>query len=156
MRTGRLRIVRVLLSGGLLFGSGCNLLTDPDLEHVQGVWEAVTAAGGPVAGVDDAGWAAKVRGSATDPAVVAAVTELGVEPVRGTTDPNPTFAVAYVYRLQELTTSRRIADVKARLQRTNPVDNALDYNRMFGELVMLEQHRRKLREGAVGQPGGQS
>ena len=78
---------------------------------------------------------------------------VGVEPVRGTSDPNPTFAVAYVYRLQELTTSRRIADVKARLQRTNPVDNALDYNRMFGELVVLEQHRRKLREGAVGQPG---
>ena len=107
---------------------------------------ASTTPGGPT----------KVRGSATDPAVVAAVTELGVEPVRGTTDPNPTFAVAYVYRLQELTTSRRIADVKARLQRTNPVDQALDYNRMFGELVMLEQHRRKLREGAVGQPGGQS
>lgn len=133
-------------------------VTTGDFTHptFQGVWEAVTAAGGPVAGVDDAGWAAKVRGSATDPAVVAAVTELGVEPVRGTTDPNPTFAVAYVYRLQELTTSRRIADVKARLQRTNPVDQALDYNRMFGELVTLEQHRRKLREGAVGQPGGQS
>ena len=69
---------------------------------------------------------------------------------------DPTFAVAYVYRLQELTTSRRIADVKARLQRTNPVDQALEYNRMFGELVMLEQHRRKLREGAVAQPGGHS
>ena len=50
-------------------------------------------------------------------------------------------------------TERRIADVKARLQRTNPVEHALDYNRMFGELVVLEQHRRKLREGAVGQPG---
>ena len=94
--------------------------------------------------------------AATDPAVIAAVTELGVEPVRGTSDPNPTFAVAYVYRLQELTTARRIADVKSRLQRTNPVDNALEYNRMFGELVMLEQHRRKLREGAVGQTGAQS
>ena len=104
------------------------------------------------AGVDDPGWANRVRGAATEPAVVAAITELGVEPVRGTSDPNPTFAVAYVYRLQELTTSRRIADVKARLQRTNPVEHALDYNRMFGELVMLEQHRRKLREGAVG-PG---
>lgn len=131
-------------------------VTTADFTHptFQGVWEAVTAAGGPTAGVDDAGWANRVRGAASDPAVVAAITELGVEPVRGTTDPNPTFAVAYVYRLQELTTSRRIADVKARLQRTNPVDQALDYNRMFGELVVLEQHRRKLREGAVGQPGG--
>lgn len=133
-------------------------VTTGDFTHptFQGVWEAVTAAGGPASGVDDPGWANRVRAAATEGAVVAAITELGVEPVRGTSDPNPTFAVAYVYRLQELTTSRRIADVKARLQRTNPVDNALDYNRMFGELVMLEQHRRKLREGAVGQPGGQA
>ena len=133
-------------------------VTAADFTHptFQGVWDAVIAAGGPPSGADDPGWANRVREAATDPAVIAAVTELGVEPVRGTSDPNPTFAVAYVYRLQELTTSRRIADVKARLQRTNPVDHALDYNRMFGELVMLEQHRRKLREGAVGQPGGQS
>ena len=129
-------------------------VTTSDFTHPTfgGVWEAVVAAGGPVSGVDDAGWANRVRQTATEPAVVAAITELGVEPVRGTSDPNPTFAVAYVYRLQELTTSRRIADVKARLQRTNPVEQTLDYNRMFGELVMLEQHRRKLREGAVG-PG---
>jgi DNA primase len=131
-------------------------VTTGDFTHptFQGVWEAITSAGGPADGASDPGWASKVRAAATEPAVVAAITELAVEPVRGTTDPNPTFAVAYVYRLQELTTSRRIADVKARLQRTNPVDNALDYNRMFGELVVLEQHRRKLREGAVGQPGG--
>ncbi len=127
-------------------------VTPDDFTHptFQGVWAAAVAAGGPASAGDDAGWANRVRGAATDPAVVAAITELGVEPVRGTSDPNPTFAVAYVYRLQELTTARRIADVKARLQRTNPVDNALEYNRMFGELVMLEQHRRKLREGAVG------
>ena len=133
-------------------------VTASDFTHptFQGVWEAVTASGGPAAGADDPGWSNKVRGAATEPAVSAAITELGVEPVRGTSDPNPTFAVAYVYRLQELTTSRRIADVKARLQRTNPVDQALDYNRMFGELVMLEQHRRKLREGAVGQAGASS
>ena len=41
---------------------------------------------------------------------------------------------------------RRIADLKSRLQRTNPVEHATDYNRMFGELVALEQHRRNLRE----------
>lgn len=132
-------------------------VTTADFTHptFQGVWEAVAAAGGPASGADDPGWSTKVRSAATDPAVVAAITELGVEPVRGTSDPTPTFAVAYVYRLQERTTARRIADVKARLQRTNPVEQALDYNRMFGELVMLEQHRRKLQEGAVGQSGGQ-
>ena len=61
--------------------------------------------------------------------------------------------VAYVahhlYRLQELTALRRIEEVKARLQRTNPVESAGDYNRMFGELAALEQHRRALREKIV-------
>jgi DNA primase len=52
--------------------------------------------------------------------------------------------------LQELTALRRIADLKSRLQRTNPVEHATEYNRMFGELVALEQHRRNLRELAVG------
>ena len=112
---------------------------------------------GPSRGVDDAGWANQGagRGRPTQPSSRPSPSS-GSSRSAARTAPTPTFAVAYVYRLQELTTSRRIADVKARLQRTNPVDHALDYNRMFGELVMLEQHRRKLREGAVGQSGGQS
>jgi DNA primase len=57
---------------------------------------------------------------------------------------------AHVYRLQELTALRRVATLKSRLQRTNPVEHATEYNRMFGELVALEQHRRTLREKAIG------
>ena len=55
-----------------------------------------------------------------------------------------------MFRLQELTTIRRIAELKSRLQRTNPVEHAAEYNRMFGELVALEQHRRQLRDKVVG------
>ena len=78
------------------------------------------------------------------------MTELGVEPVKSAGEPSATYAAAYVYRLQELTTSRRIAELKSRLQRTNPIEDTADYNRMFGQLVALEQHRRTLREHAVG------
>ena len=56
---------------------------------------------------------------------------------------------AHVYRLQELTAMRRIAEVKSRLQRTNPVEESGDYNKMFGELAALESHRRTLRERTV-------
>ena len=56
----------------------------------------------------------------------------------------------HVYRLQELTALRRIAEVKSRLQRTNPVEHTAEYNRMFGELAALEQHRRQLRDLALG------
>ena len=52
--------------------------------------------------------------------------------------------------LLELTALRRIAEIKSRLQRTNPVEHATDYNRMFGELAALEEHRRKLRDRIVG------
>jgi DNA primase len=116
----------------------------------KSVWEAVAASGGPQAGASDPGWNATLISSASDPVVASAMSELMVDPLTGTTEPTPPYVLAYVCRLQELTTMRRITEVKSRLQRTNPVEHAADYNRMFGELVALEQHRRVLREHAVG------
>ena len=75
---------------------------------------------------------------------------LAVEPLLANGDPTPSYAAAHVFRLQEVTALRRIAEVKSRLQRTNPVEHAAEYNRMFGELVALESHRRRLRERAIG------
>jgi DNA primase len=57
---------------------------------------------------------------------------------------------ALLARLQERTTMRRIEQLKSRLQRTNPVDEADAYNKLFGQLVALEQQRRSLRERAIG------
>jgi DNA primase len=74
---------------------------------------------------------------------------LVVEPLPSSR-PDGALAAGYVFRLQEVTAMRRINDLKSRLQRTNPVEQATDYNRMFGELVALESHRRMLRERAIG------
>ena len=125
---------------------GANDFTHPTY---RAVWEMVAAAGGPATGAADPGWASRLRDTATDPAVSSAISALGVEPLR-TANPEPTYVAAHVYRLLELTAMRRIADLKSRLQRTNPVEQPADYNRMFGELVALEQHRRSMRELAVG------
>jgi DNA primase len=116
----------------------------------RAVWELVAAAGGPAAGSSDPGWASRLRDTATDPAVSSAISALGVEPLRTAKEPEPSYVAAHIYRLLELTAMRRIADLKSRLQRTNPVEHTADYNRMFGELVALEQHRRSMRELAVG------
>ena len=83
-----------------------------------------------------------------------ALGELSVEPVHSAKEPDRAYVNAHVFRLQELTAMRRIADLKSRLQRTNPVEHPVDYNRMFGELVALEQHRRTLREKAIGGDAG--
>ncbi len=63
--------------------------------------------------------------------------------------PDARVASEYVVRLRELTARRRIEQVKSRLQRMNPVTQAADYNRLFGELVAVESHRRALREQAI-------
>jgi DNA primase len=124
---------------------GANDFTHPTY---RAVWELVELAGGLAKA--EAGWAARLRDLTTDPAVSAAVSALAVEPVPSRKGADEAFIANTVYRLQELTAQRRIADVKSRLQRTNPVEHTAEYNRMFGELTALEQHRRQLRDLALG------
>ncbi|MBO0846066.1 MAG: DNA primase [Nocardioides sp.] len=124
---------------------GANDFTHPTYRTV---WELVEQAGGPAAA--DAGWAARLRDRTTDPQVAAALSALAVEPLPSRKGADEAFVANTVYRLQELTAQRRIATLKSRLQRTNPVEHAADYNKMFGELTALEQHRRQLRDLALG------
>ena len=93
---------------------------------------------------------AKLRDSVDDGPVAQALAALAVEPVRSSKEPDAAYVAAHVFRLQEITVMRRINDLKSKLQRTNPVEQATEYNRMFGELVALEQHRRTLREQSIG------
>ncbi|PWN01653.1 DNA primase [Nocardioides silvaticus] len=126
---------------------GANDFTHPTY---RSVWMLVEAAGGVAAGDGDADWANKVRDSANDPEVASAVSALAVEPIPTRGEPDASYVGLHVFRLLELTALRRIAAVKSRLQRTNPVDEAAEYNKMFGELAALEQHRRGLRDRIVG------
>ena len=116
----------------------------------RAVWDAVSACGGPSAAPGNEVWVTKLRENVSVEPVVQALNALTVEPLLSSKEPDAAYAAAHVYRLQELTALRRIAAVKSKLQRTNPVDQAVEYNRMFGELVALEQHRRSLRERAIG------
>ena len=51
---------------------------------------------------------------------------------------------------QVIVLPEQVTEVKSRLQRLNPLEGQADYNRLFGELLALEQHRRTLRERAIG------
>jgi DNA primase len=113
----------------------------------RALWAGIQRAGGPAAA--DAHWASRLRDAQTDQRLQSLISALAVEPLHSTKEPDDGYVAQHVLRLRELTAMRRIADLKSRLQRTNPVDQATDYNRMFGELVALEQHRRSLRERAL-------
>ena len=53
-------------------------------------------------------------------------------------------------KLRLLTVARTIANLKSKLQRTNPVEDQQRYNRMFATLLELEKQRRELGEVAAG------
>ena len=126
-------------------------VTVDDFTHpaYRAVWGLVVAAGG--VGAADAGWAARLQAGTEDERLRSLLSALSVEAIPAVREPTQEYAAVHVHRLRELTALRRIADVKSKLQRTNPIDEAAEYNRMFGELVALEQHRRNLRELATEQ-----
>ena len=59
-------------------------------------------------------------------------------------EPDARFAEQVLARVEELSVSRQIATLKSRLQRMSPVDQQADYNRLFGDLVALEQRKKAL------------
>jgi len=110
---------------------------------------AIAEVGGATGGVGGVVWLERVRDCCTDLAAKALVAELAVEPLLIAGEPDPRYVVVTMARLQLPTVNRRIADLKSKLQRLNPVEHVDEHLRLFGELVPLEQHARALREQAV-------
>jgi DNA primase len=115
------------------------------------VHAAVVEAGGIGAGIVGEAWVTAVREASADDRVRNLVTELAVEPLHADDTPDVRYAHSIVARLEELLATRRLTELKSKLQRINPVEEADEHNRLFGELVALEAYRRGLRERAVGE-----
>jgi len=113
------------------------------------VRDAVLAAGGTDLGIGGEVWVSRLREVAADDTTRALVTELAVEPPRAN-DVDVRYAGMMLARIQEMAVTRRITQLKSRIQRMNPLEQADDYNRLYGELIALEQHKRELREQAIG------
>lgn len=126
-------------------------LDDDDFTHptLAGVRRAVESVGGPSAGGGD-DWVSRLRDKAEDEHVQSALSALAVAPLRVRGEPDERVAAAWLARPQELAMLRRVEQLKSRLQRTNPVDEQAAYNRMFGQLMGLEQRCRELRERIIG------
>ena len=84
----------------------------------------------------------------TEEALRSIFTELSVEPILITGDVNVAYVENLVARLREVRVSRIIADLKARLQRLNPVENESEYTASFTQLVALEKERQELHKAA--------
>ncbi|HEY2688233.1 MAG TPA: DNA primase [Streptosporangiaceae bacterium] len=120
--------------------------------HVS-VQELIARCGGVTGAGTGREWAARLREAAPNDQAREFVTRLAVESVevsRADGEADARYADAVLARVEELSVSREIAVVKSRLQRLSPVEETAGYNRMFGDLVSLEQRRKVLSDRAAG------
>ncbi len=113
------------------------------------VHQAIVAAGGAASGLADRAWLDAVLAACPDDAVRSVVHELAVEPVP-MDEIDARYAQSVIARLLEIDASRRIADLKARLQRIEPASDPDGYQALFADVLALEQYRRGLREQVAG------
>jgi len=117
----------------------------------RSVRELIAGCGGVATAGPVREWADRLLRAAPNELARTFLTKLAVEPVeRADGEPDIAYAVKLIEDLEKLAVSRKIAVVKSRLQRMNPVTEPAEYNRMFGDLVALEQRRRVLLDRTDG------
>ena len=144
----KLVVQRPALAGPAFDALGGECFTSPAYAAVRA---AVAKAGGAARAVAGSDWVTTVQESAETDSVRDLVTELAVEPMQSVEEDDPRYAEALLVRLEEMALTRRVQELKSRLQRLNPVEQAEDYNRMFGELIVLERQKKGLRDRGAGE-----
>lgn len=140
---------KLLIQAPQLFGAGWDGLAVTDFTHpaYAAVFTSVEKAAAE-GGVGD--WVHRVSANADHQQLKSLVVSLAVEPLPVHGELTSRFVIAHSAGLQLLTVMRKIAELKSRLQRTNPVESAVKYNQMFSELVVLEARRKEIQTLSLG------
>jgi DNA primase len=117
-------------------------------EPHQQVHEAIRKGGGVSQAVAGETWVARLLEHAVDDHLRQLVTALAVEAPR-TDWELPRYGQATLSQLQMHAATRRVVDLKSRLQRINPVEEPDLYHRTYGELIALEKTVRAFREKGI-------
>lgn len=118
----------------------------------QSVHEAIAAAGLPSAELTGIAWIDAVLQACADDEVRRLVRELAVEPLPADAGQDERYAIGVVARLQELDASRRIEELRGRLQRAEA--GSEEAEALFADLLALEDTRRSLRRVSEGDLSG--
>jgi len=143
----KLAVQHPVLAGPVYDTLDDDVFTHPGLRLVHA---AIRDAGGVSASVGGEPWVAALLARADDDRVRQLITALAVEALHTDGEPDERYAGAVLARLQEHAATRRVAELKPRLQRVNPVDEPDRYNALFTELIRLEQTARSHRERGIG------
>ncbi|MER7012519.1 DNA primase [Saccharopolyspora sp. NPDC000359] len=111
---------------------------------------AMLAAGGCTSGLGGAALVDAVSQQCENQVTRGLLTELAVEKLESRTEEGPRYISGLVVRLQERLVSRQIADIKSKVQRMSPLEDAEEYNALFGDMIALEGYRKALLEQLMG------
>ena len=140
--------IKLILQSPTLFegDEAWNGLSERDFTH--GAYRALfrTSAG---LGSDRSHWPGSVIDALTHLDLKDLALQLSVEPPRA--EPTPRSALEYASKLKLLTLDRDMAELKSKLQRTNPVANPEVYQEMFQEMINLEVRRKQLIRLSTGE-----
>ncbi|WP_375433261.1 DNA primase [uncultured Friedmanniella sp.] len=141
---------KLLIQAPDLFRPGWDGISSSDFTHpaYAAVFTAVEKAATEDGGTED--WVHRITAAAEHEQLTSLIVSLAVEPLPVQGAVTSRFVVAHSAGLQLLTVMRAIAELKSKLQRTNPVEAQQKYNQMFSELVVLEARRKKLQSRSLG------
>jgi DNA primase len=114
------------------------------------VHHAIAGAGFPSETLAGLAWIDAVLSSAEDDSVRRLVRELAVEPLPAEAGQDARYAIGVISRLLELDASRRIDELRGRLQRIDPTTQVTEYQQCFADLLALEDYRRSLKQDLLG------
>ncbi len=141
---------KLLVQAPHLFGPDRDGLSTADFTHpaYAAVFTAVEKAAAAEAA--DSEWVHAVSAACESDPIRSLVAALAVERIPVSGEPAVRDAIAYSSKLQLLTVMRKIAELKSKLQRTNPVEHPTAHRRMFSELLALEPRRQELQARTLG------
>ena len=112
------------------------------------VHEAMAAAGSPRPEVVGGAWVQAVLDACPDDEVRSTVRALAVEPMPVSDSANARYSTSVIARLLEFDASRRIEDLRGRVQRA--AEGSPERDALFADLMALEAYRRDLRDQGEG------
>ena len=144
--------VKLAVQMPVIAGPVYDTLDDDVFTHpgLQAVHQVVREAGGVATSPGGEAWVGALLERSPDDRVRKLVTALAVESLHSDNEPDARYAGAVLARVQEHAVTRKIAELKPRLQRVNPVEEPEKYNALFTELIRLEQTARSHRERGIG------
>lgn len=137
--------LRLILKSPGLFAQGWNGLSIEDFTDptYRALFASVLAAE-----EGSATWTQRVLAANPEPALEQLVITLAVEPAMR--EATAAYAAEYSALLRVQTLARRIAELKSKLQRTDPLTEEVAHKKMFAQLIGLEAERKQLMSLATG------